>query len=260
MWITPTSVLDPARESEFLIGGSDLGDRVGVGTCLALPGDMTRSHPRSFSPLDLHRKLADEISGILGFAELIQLDDEFHRERTEEIIQSSQRAFALLDEFGLGVRMLETPASCALNIQVETVATTLERLLARRVEVKTRLDPRVGVVPMGAHEIEAMLFHLCSAAVHAQAETIVIRTELAPAIGPDNFCRLIVEDEGRPVEPHDLRWILNGKDVSPADNPLASLISRMRRLGGTVQLESIGRSTTRVTFEFPVARESGPLG
>ncbi|MBD3175680.1 MAG: PAS domain-containing protein [Armatimonadia bacterium] len=214
--------------------------------------------------------LNDIMAPILGYAELMLIDEFGERERRrrlEEIVASARRARELINQVLAFAgredgRAGHTTAQSVIREAMRLLRTSLPSMI----EIREDVDQRCGAVEIGAAEVHQILVGLCAKAAHAMrhgggvltvslSQTTIDETlaEQLGARGPGQYVRLSVTDMGEgsdgPVEAADL------------GEPLGSLaedgLSTVRRIaaahGGGVNAYSHRSEGTIVHVYLPLA-------
>ena len=209
----------------------------------------------TLSHTDILGALENEFNGILGFAGLLQTEPEFLAERTEGIIEATERALSISRVLGARVERMTQARFCLLNEEIYGCEPMLSRVAGRGIEITLRLDPRVEMVPFGRREVEALLMQLVVGARDACGGkgSILIRTlAISSAEGMPRM-RLIIEDDGVDFDSENPRWALSEGAGNEGCGPLPFLAEALRDVGATATLNTHDGSETTVVIDFPCA-------
>jgi two-component system cell cycle sensor histidine kinase/response regulator CckA len=119
---------------------------------------------------------------IIGYSDVVLRDPntpEETRSRIEEIASAGQRAASLTRRLlAFSRKLVLQPQVLNLNEVIEGVEKMLRRLLGDEIQIRTKLDPNLGLVQADPSQIEQVLLNLCINARDAMPEggTLTIET------------------------------------------------------------------------------------
>lgn len=202
--------------------------------------------------------ILEEFTGVIGFAELLQKDDDRRSEYALEVLQSAERALALVRVLSGKVLQSPAPRTCRINEVVLDLEPSLRRVVGPSIPLEVRIYPSFDTIPLGKRDLEGLLLCLVAAARDAYSSSpgpIRVRTEGIKRGDDTRVSRIVVEDEAGIPQAGDMRWFLWTDGPCDLLNSLSPFAERAREAGGQIRIESQpGDRRTRVYVEFPIDR------
>jgi signal transduction histidine kinase len=165
---------------------------------------------------------------------------------------------------GLGERAATTTPS-DLRVEIEYQAPTLRRVLGDGVKLEIDFDGDGTRVPLGAHEIDSLLFNLATNARDALGGSGTVRLTVAsgepPAVVPGAstpMVRIAFEDDGPGFNDAALAHLFEPLFTTKSPNAgsglgLSSVARLVRQAGGTIRATNRRPRGARIEIELPRA-------
>jgi hypothetical protein len=201
-------------------------------------------------------ELENEVTGVVGFADLIRVGSARRIDYADEIIRAAQRLLrglrALAEHFpDQGNEGACDPARVLLELQP-----MLHRIAGRGLSLSVRCDPALESIPIARDQLENLLLHLVAVSRDSSGAsgTVAIRTLWLPSgrRRPDR-AQILIEDGAGPLAADDPRWALTRTPEPKAETcPLEDAARVIRSAGGTIRIETRGGRWNVVEVELPL--------
>ncbi|MDT8369219.1 MAG: response regulator [Longimicrobiales bacterium] len=208
------------------------------------------------------------LTAILGNAELLLADTTLTTEQRDDLDQirrAAEHASRLTSQLlAFSSRQVLAPKPLDLNDVIEQLIPMLNRLVGETVELRTVLDPDLGIAHADVGQMEQILMNLAVNAKDAMPAggrlsvrtSNVERDDPAGESGASRVIQLVVEDDGMGIDDAALAYIFEpffttkeaGKGTGLG---LSTVYGIVKQSGGEIEVESEeGRGTT-FTIHLP---------
>ncbi|WP_329455297.1 response regulator [Streptomyces sp. NBC_01497] len=194
---------------------------------------------------DVHDTVARALGSIITHMDAAEIQDPAGRLEAARAAARTALVETRRTVLGLGPSLLELPSlDDALAVELDWVRSTA----AVRTDLVVTGERRALDADLGAAALRLVQEALTNVVAHAAASHVRVGVMYG-----DDELSVVVEDDGRGFDPHD-------SSVRRAGLGLTGIVTRARRLGAELQIESTPGWGTRIRLRIPYVREGAGSG